>query len=210
MGTVLVVVCVGAALNLGLWAALFYRLGTLPRTVWKLVQRRRAEDDARALDVLQSAAASRLGGLVVGVQTYHDELLRLARAEAAAMEVRARRTDRQASDAAIVLAAASALVRDLRTLAEDLPSLIDRRVMRTALAVGEAATHSETPDAAGGQEPLPVAPSPVAPSPETARKPDRPEPPDDERVSEDDLTKVQTRPLPGARSLAAGSQGGAP
>jgi hypothetical protein len=229
MTTEIAFVCAGAALNLALWTALFLRLGTLPRAVWKLVQRRHAEDDARALDVLQGAAASRLGGLVVGVQTYHDELVRLARAEAAAVEVRARRTERQASDAAIALDAASTLVRDLRTLAEDLPSLVDRRAMRTALSVGEFAAHGETPGPAGGEERVPEEPPPGAPTPETVRKPDRPappsrlrpltapaEPPDDERVSGDDeLTAVQTRPLPGARTLASAGAaskrtGGAP
>jgi hypothetical protein len=92
MRTEIVIVCAGAALNLALWAALFHRLGDVPRSVWKIVRHRRTEDEARALDVLQAAASSRLGGLVIGVQTYHDEIVRLARAEAAAVQVPGTRT----------------------------------------------------------------------------------------------------------------------
>ena len=80
---------------------------------------------------------------MIGVQTYHDQLGGLARAQVAEAEVRARMTERRAADAGIALDAASALVRDLRTLAEDLPSLIDRRAMHTGIAVGEAAARGE-------------------------------------------------------------------
>ena len=231
MGTVILIVSLGAALNLALWGALFHRVGTVPRSVWKIAQRSRTEDESRALDVLQAAAASRLGGLVIGVQTYHEQLAGLVRARVAEAEVRARTTERCAADAGIALDAASALVRDLRTLAEDLPSLIDRRALQTGMAIGEAAARKVEPEPQ--LPPAPVERDTVemprgARVPETPRNPDRqaptsrqrpltapPEPLDEERVSGDEeLTRVQSHPLPGTRALASAgvassAQGGA-
>jgi len=226
MGTVILIVSLGAALNLALWGAVYRKLDGIPHHVWKAAQRDRAADETRALDVLQAAAASRLGGLVIGVQTYHEQLAGLARAQVADAEVRARMTERRAADAGIALDAASALVRDLRTLAEDLPSLIDRRAMHTGIAIGKATARRED------REPEPEERATVemprgASTPETLRKPDRPapasrlrpltapaEPPDEERVSGDEeLTRVQSHPLPGMQTLASAGppcgQGGA-
>jgi hypothetical protein len=232
MGTVIVIVCVGAALNLTLWGALYRKLHGLPLDVWKVAQRSRTVDETRALDVLQAAAASRLGGLVIGVQTYHEQLAGLVRAQVAEAEVRARVTERRAADAGIALDAASALVRDLRTLAEDLPSLIDRRAMQTGIALGEAAARKVGPEpqllpAPETDDRDTVEMPPGAVVPETLRKPDRPaptsrqrpltappEPIDEERVSGDEeLTRVQSHPLPGTQTLASAraqcGQGGA-
>lgn len=130
MGTVIVIVCLGAGLNLALWGLLYVKVDGLPLRVWQVAQRNRAADETRALDVLQAAAASRLGGLVIGVQTYHEQLAGLVRAQLAETEVRARVGERRASEAGSALVVASALVRDLRTLAEDLPSIFDRRARR--------------------------------------------------------------------------------
>ena len=168
MGTVILIVSLGAALNLALWGALFHRVGTIPRSVWKIAQRSRTEDESRALDVLQAAAASRLGGLVIGVQTYHEQLAGLVRARVAEAEVRARTTERCAADAGIALDAASALVRDLRTLAEDLASLIDYRAMQTEIAAGEAGPRENVREERDTIE-MPRG----ARVPETLRNPDR-------------------------------------
>lgn len=189
MGTVIVIVCVGAALNLALWGALFHRLRTLPLSVWQVAQRNRAADENRALDVLQAAAASRLGGLVIGLRGYHDQLAGLARAQVAEAEVRARVTERRASDALVALDVASALVRDLRVLAEDLPSLLGRRGIEEHAAA-----------------PLDRAPVPSADERATVEVP-----PDE---ADDALAALQTRPLPKTRPLAAAGvpssgQGGA-
>ena len=138
MGIVILVVSLGTALNLALWGALYRKLGELPLSVWKVAQRNRVVDESRAMDALQAAAASRIGGLVIGLQTYHDRLGDLTRARVADAEVRARVSERRASDTGVALSAATALVRDLRTLAEYLPSLIDRRTLRTGIAVGES------------------------------------------------------------------------
>jgi hypothetical protein len=224
MGNVIAIMCLSAALNLALWGALYYRLRGLPLAVWQVAQRNRVADDSRALDVLQAAAASRLGGLVIGVQTYHEQLAGLARAQAADAEVRARMSERRASDAVTALEAASALVRDLRTLAEDLPSLIDRRAMQTGIALGEAAARKDE-----GEPSLALAPAPApeeratvemppgAITPETLGKPDRPAPTsqqhaltvpteqaDEDRVSGDEeMTVVQDHLLPSMRTLAS-------
>ena len=131
MGTVILIVSLGAALNLALWGAVYHKLRSLPVSVRSVIERNRIANETRALDVLQAAAASRLGGLVIGVQTYHEQLAGLVRSQVADAEVRARMTERRAVEAGIALDAASALVRELRTLTEDLPSLIDRRVVET-------------------------------------------------------------------------------
>jgi hypothetical protein len=138
MRSEIVIVCLSAAQNLVLWGALHYRFRGLPLAVWKVAQRDRAGDEQRALDVLQSAAASRIGGLIIGIRTYHEQLAGLVRAQLAEAEVRARVSERRSSEAGVALDAASTLVRDLRTLAEDLPSLFDRRAMQAGIAIGEA------------------------------------------------------------------------
>jgi hypothetical protein len=214
MGTVIVIVSLGAAVNLALWGVLYHRLHGLPLDVWKVVQRNRVVDETHAMEALQAAAASRLGGLVIGVQTYHDQLAGHARAQVAEAEVRARMTERRAADAGIALDAASALVRDLRTLAEDLPSLIDRRAMHTGIAIGEATARREEREP---EERATVEMPRGASTPEILRKPDRPAPAsrlrpltapaeqaDEERVSGDEeLTRVQSHSLPGMQTLAS-------
>ena len=179
----IVTVCLGAALNLTLWGALYNKLRALPLDVWKVAQRNRVADETRALDVLQAAAASRLGGLLIGVRTYHEQLGGLVRAQLAEAEVRARVSERRASEAGAALGEASALVRDLRALAEDLPSLLDRRALQTGIAIGEASARR------GATEP----------APETLRGSGRPRPltvpveaADEDAVSGDEeLTVVQ-------------------
>jgi hypothetical protein len=217
MGTVILIVSLGAALNLALWGAVYHKLHDFPASASKVIERNRAVDETRALDVLQAAAASRLGGLVVGVQTYHEQLAGLARAKVAEAEVRARMTERRASDAAVALDAASALVRDLRTLAEDLPSLMDRRALHTGIAIGEATARREEPDP---EERATVEMPPGTSGPGALSKPDRPacasrlralavpvEPVDEDRVSgEEELTRVQSHPLPGTQGLPGGGR----
>jgi hypothetical protein len=143
MRTEIVIACLSTALNLAMWGAFYLRLRGLPLDVWKVAQRDRAGDEKRALDVLQEAAASRIGGLVIAIKTYHDQLACLVRAQLAEAEVRARVSERRSSEASIALDAASVLVRDLRTLAEDLPSRFDRRAMRVGIAIGESAVRRD-------------------------------------------------------------------
>jgi hypothetical protein len=52
---------------------------------------------------LQEAAASRIGGLVIAIRTYHDQLAALVRAQVADAEVRARVSERQSSEAGVAL-----------------------------------------------------------------------------------------------------------
>ncbi len=144
----IVIAGLSSTLNVALWSALYHRLSGLPLDVWKVAQRDRTGDEKRALDMLQEAAASRIGGLIIGIRTYHEQLAGLVRAQLAEAEVRARVSERRSSEASVALDAASALVRDLRTLAEDLPSLFDRRAMQDGIAIGEAAGRAPTDERA--------------------------------------------------------------
>jgi hypothetical protein len=123
-------------------------------------------------------------------------------------------TERRASDAGVALDAASALVRDLRALAEDLPSLIDRRALQAGMFIGEALAREERdtvemPRGATAPEPLG---KPDRPAPTSRQRPltAPPEPADEERASADEeLTRVQSHPLLGGQTLAsAGTPGG--
>jgi hypothetical protein len=126
MGIVIVIVSLGAALHLALWGALYRKLSELPLSVWKIGQRNRMADETRALDLLQAMAATKLGGLVIGVQTYHDELAALTKAQTADAEVRARLNERRVSEVGATLDAASDLLRRLRGLVDDLAGALAR------------------------------------------------------------------------------------
>ena len=149
----IVVACVSGALNVVLWGALYHKLHRLPPSLWKAAAPRdRAADEKRALDVLQEAAASRIGGLVIGIRTYHEQLGGIVQAQLAEAEVRARISERRASEAGVALCAASALVRDLRAFADDLPSLFERRAMQMGIAVGKAAANEDERSTLLGEE----------------------------------------------------------
>ena len=141
MGIVIVVVCLGAGLNLALWVALYSKLAELPQRVWKAVERAREVDQQRALTALQEAAAAKVGMLVLGLRSYHDQLEGHLKAQVAEAEVRARVAERRSSDAGVALGAASALVAELRGLAEDLPRLLARGAQ---LARGRGLAHAPT------------------------------------------------------------------
>jgi hypothetical protein len=212
MATLTVIVSLEAALHVILWAALYYKVQHTPLAVWQALQRTRAADENRALDVLQAAAASRIAGLVLALQSHHEHLAALVRAQIADAEMRARVSERRSSEAGIALDAASTLVRDLRTLAEDLPSLFDRRALQTGIALGEAAARGpetfrklDRPEPASRERPSPRVgpPLPAVPAQNDA-----------ERPSEDELTSVASHPLPSPREagqtlVSPGEKGGA-
>jgi hypothetical protein len=170
-----VIASVGAALNLAAWGALFAKLRALPLSVAKAAQRDRVADEKLALDVLQAAAASRVAGLVIGLQRYHEQLGGLVRAQLADAEVRARVSERRSSDAAVALSAASVLVRELRGLLNDAATLMDCAAARTA----PDATSPRTGLSSG------IVPAPVPQEGE-------------DRLTDDDLTHIGSRPLSGA------------
>ena len=159
MEIVIVIVCLSAGLNLALWGTLHRKVDRLPGTLWKLVQRDRAADQKHALDVLQEAAASRVGGLVVGLKTYHDDLGVILQQQIAEAEVRARISERRSSEAGVALSTAVVLVRELRRLVN-------------GDGDGALAPLRPAPTVAEGRATIALEPEAM----DTTRKPDRPEP----------------------------------
>ena len=120
MGLVILFVCLGAALNLALWATLWRSVAGLPAAFLALARRERAEGEARALTVLEEMAARRVGAITSSLQALEEQQIERNRNEIAAAEVRARVAERRATDAAPVLGAASELVRELRRTLDEL------------------------------------------------------------------------------------------
>ena len=120
MGIVIVFVCLGAGLNLALWAVLWRKVDDLPAAFLALARRERAEGEARALTVLQEMAAARVGAITFSLRALeeqHDRAQprRARRGGAARPRGRAAR-----AEAAPVLGAASELVRELRRTLDEL------------------------------------------------------------------------------------------
>jgi hypothetical protein len=143
MGIVIVIVCLGAGLNLALWGLMFVRVDGLPVRVGQLVQRNRVADETRALEVLQAAAGARVGGIVIALQTHQEQLSSLVRAQVADAEVRARVSERRSSDAGVALSAASALVHELRGLLDELGLVSRVQVAPVPVAIDDGERPSE-------------------------------------------------------------------
>jgi hypothetical protein len=90
MGIIIAVACLGARLNVALFVVLSHRIGALPRAVWKVAKAERTETEERAFTVLQEAAAIKVGALVIGLRSYHDQMDGNLKAQVADAEVRAR------------------------------------------------------------------------------------------------------------------------
>jgi hypothetical protein len=121
MGIVILIVCLSMALNLALWSALYRVLDGVPLRIFSLSRQDRAADEAHALAVLEAAAAARVNVLTLSLRSYDEQLAERSREAVAAAELRARVAERRSTDAVSALGAASALVRELRTLVTDLP-----------------------------------------------------------------------------------------
>jgi hypothetical protein len=211
MGIVIVVVCVGAGLNLALWASFYMRLDSLPRRIWGMLTKDRTEGDSHALMLLEERAAVKVGTIVASLREHEAHVAEGYRAQVAEAQVRARIAERQSSDAGVALSAASALVRELRALRDD--TLVSPPA---ALAATE------------GRSTVVIEPRAV----DTAGRPDRPEPTsrerpsprsrlvpvpssEGERLSEDEMTQIAKRPdraaLDANKTLVSASeQRGAP
>jgi hypothetical protein len=198
---VILIGCVVLALNLALWAALFSKLNELPRSLGHLAERHDAEGERRGLTALQEAVASRVGMIVRALRNYEEQVAAGYRTQVADAEIRARLAERQASEAGVALEAASVLVRELRQVLD-----VESR--------GARAPSRSAPTLPEGRETVAMEPADI----DTARKPGNPEPasrerpspriglasgvapaPHDEdaRLSEDEMTQVASRPLPG-------------
>ena len=114
MGTMIVIVCVSACLNLALWAALFRRLDGLPLRIWSMAKKDRADGESYALTLLQERTAARVGAIVSLLRTHEEHVADAFRAQVAEAEIRARISERRSSEAGVALSVASGLVRELR------------------------------------------------------------------------------------------------
>jgi hypothetical protein len=210
MGTLIVIGVVGAVLNLALWGAVYFKLSELPASVGRIVQRDRVADETRALDTLQAMAAARLGGLVVGIQTYHGEMATRLNAQVAAADTRARLIERRASEAGVALYTATTLVRQLRGLLDDLSSASAPVPPERTSApdvdpddVNRATVEMRPSPAAVDTTREPGAPASV--SRERLVSPARgtlPAPNDDDLSGDFEETMVADHPLPGVRAVA--------
>jgi hypothetical protein len=152
MGAVIVIVCVGAGLNLALWGALYVRLDGLPMRIWSMLRKERSEGDSRALTLLEERAAVKVGAIVESLRMYEEHVVEGYRAQVAEAQVRARIAERQSSDAGVALSAASVLVRELRGLLD-----------------GTRATSPAAPAATEGRSTVVIEPGAI----DTTHKPER-------------------------------------
>jgi len=120
MGIVVVIVCLGAGLNLALWAVLWRKVDDLPAAFLALARRERAEGEARALAALQELAAGRVTSITLSLQSLEEQQIERNREERAAAEMRARVAERRALDAMPLLGTATDLLREARALVEAL------------------------------------------------------------------------------------------
>ena len=208
MDIVIVLVCmaVGAGVNLVLWVALCRRLDRLPPRIVNLAARERADGERKAMTVLQEMAAVRVGAIVRSLRDHEEALANAWRVQIGEAQVRARVAEREASAAGVALSTAVVLVRDLR-------GLVDREIGDTRAPSWPAPSVTE------GRATIEIEPEAI----DTSRKPDTPEPAsrarpspraalfsgvapaptdDGERLSEDELTCVASRPLPGLPAAA--------
>jgi ferredoxin len=116
--------CIGAGVCLALWAVVYRKVAATPRTVWEIVRQERAAEVPRAQSALQEAAAVRVGAIVKSLRDHEDQVAASYRAQLADAENRARVIERRASDAGVALGAASELVREVRSLRDELRALI--------------------------------------------------------------------------------------
>jgi hypothetical protein len=150
---------------------------------------------------LQEMAAVRIGAIVKSLRAHEEALANAWRVQLGDAQVRARVVEREASAAGTALSTAVVLVRDLRGLLDheigdtrapswSAPSAAERRA--TVEIEPEALETSREPDRsepASRARPSPRAglSSGVAPAPTDGG----------ERLSDDELTCVASRPLPG-------------
>jgi hypothetical protein len=171
----------GLGLALVLLVALHYRLGDLPFHVWSLARREREADAPKALDLMKEAVAAKAGVAVLSIQRHEEGLAAGYRAQVAEVEMRARVGERRAADTATALAAATTLVRELRQVLDRLPQGTMPEAVDTARKPG-------APEPASRERLSPRMGLPLASEP----------PDEDERPSEEELTKVADRPRSGS------------
>jgi hypothetical protein len=102
---------------------LSFRIDRIPRRLQVLFHDERSRGENLARAVLTEAAAQKIGPLLAGMRSAHDQTVASLRAQLAEAETRARVSERRASDAVIYLEAASTLVSALRALHDESKAL---------------------------------------------------------------------------------------
>ena len=177
----------GLAVALALLVGLHYRLGELPINVWAQVKRDRDTPTPKALDAMKEAVAIKAGAAVLAIQRHEENLAATFRAQVAEAETRARMSERRAADTVTALQAAAELVRELRGALDAAPR-----------AVAPPPEAIETARKPGSPEPA----SRERSSPRTGLPPGIATSPDgEERLSEDEMTRVALRPDASALNL---------
>jgi predicted component of type VI protein secretion system len=115
-------------------ALISWKIDMIPRRLLALVKQERAREDGQAQTALLEAAAAKVGPVVAGIRTYHDQLEASLRAQLAEAETRARVSERRALDASTYLQAASTLVADLRNLRDERALLVRAPTVASAPA----------------------------------------------------------------------------
>jgi hypothetical protein len=101
-------------------ALISWRIDKLPARLFTLVKNERARDDGQSQAIMMEAAALKVGPLIAGIRSYHEQMEASLRAQLAEAETRARISERRAADASTYMDAASALVAELRVEIEKL------------------------------------------------------------------------------------------
>lgn len=92
------------------------RIESLPRRLLDRLEALRTQKDAQAQALAMEAAARKVGPLIAGIRSYHDQMAASLRAQLADAELRARLRERRDEDGVAYLSAASKLVGELRAL----------------------------------------------------------------------------------------------
>ena len=108
--TIVVVVALGLLLVLGLMS---WRIALLPRRLLTLIKNERAGDDAQTQALLLEAAAVKIGPLLVGIRTFHEQAAASLRAQLIEAEARARFAEQPRADVAEGDVAQSDACKDL-------------------------------------------------------------------------------------------------
>jgi len=106
----------GLVLALALLIAINHKLAHLAPRLWAIARDEHARDDARAMAVLEEAAASKVGVITTSLRQYEEQVAESFRAQVAEAQNRARMVERRSDEAGVALSAAAELVRELRAL----------------------------------------------------------------------------------------------
>jgi hypothetical protein len=191
-------VCVGAGVCLALWAVIYRKVAQMPRVVWEIVRQERDAEAARAQTALQEAAAIKVGAIVRSLREHEEHSAASFRAQIAHAENRAAVIERRASDVGVALITASNLVRECRTLRDDLRDQ------------GATAPRSTVAGAAGDARETVEMPRPAPEAAATTRRPEGDAPASRERRSPGLLPPGSAVPLPSEPAITAAGLGPRP